>query len=459
MYLKNLNIRYFVLLLVEAVLIFATILLIAFYRPGFSLESYSNPYFFKTLILVVIYLISFHYFDLYHPSALRLSVRMIANLILSLITASIILFALYYFAPSIRIGRGTLLPNLIVLPIVLMAWRTIYLKWLSGDLPKERVLVLGSGNFARKIVSDIISMNELGFKVMGFIDDDPKKFGTSIVNPKVLGGYVDLMKAVKALRIHRIIVALPDRRKKMPMAALMNSKLLGVRIEEGETFHERITGKVPLDQLRPSWFVFSDGFKSLRSRKILKRLSDILLSIIGILLASPIFLITAIAIRLESPGPIILKQKRIGEKGDVYTLYKFRSMRNDAETKSGPVWAGTRDARITKVGKIIRKSRIDELPQMINVLKGDMSFVGPRPERPYFVSKLRKEIPYYGVRSIVKPGITGWAQIKYPYGASAKDAMEKLQYDLYYIKNMSIIFDMLIVLKTIRTVLSGGGAR
>jgi sugar transferase (PEP-CTERM system associated) len=243
------------------------------------------------------------------------------------------------------------------------------------------------------------------------------------------------------------------------MASLLNCKLLGVKVEEGETFHERITGKVPLDQLRPSWLVFSEGFKSLRSRKVLKRTTDIIFSILGILLASPIFIVTTILIKLESPGSVIYKQKRVGEKGTVFTLYKFRSMKNDAETSTGPVWSNQKDDRITVVGKIIRKLRIDEIPQLINVIKGDMSFVGPRPERPYFVSKLRKEIPYYGVRSVVKPGITGWAQIKYPYGASVKDAMEKLQYDLYYIKNMSLILDTLIILKTVRIVLSGAGAR
>ena len=222
MYLKNLNIRYFILLSVEAFLIFTTVQLIMNYRPIFFADDITDPLYLKTLILIVTYLLSFHYFELYHPSALRLNLKMVGNLYLSLITASVLLFALYYFYPTLRIGRGTLFPNLVLYPFVFIAWRVLYLRVLSGDLPKERVLVLGSDSLARKIATEIISMDELGLKIMGFIDDDPKKFGASIVNPKVLGGYVDLMKAVKALRINKIIIALPDRRKKLPMAALLN---------------------------------------------------------------------------------------------------------------------------------------------------------------------------------------------------------------------------------------------
>ena len=366
MYQKNLNIRYIILLVLESVLIFVTVQAVEYLRVIFFGEAFLgfDQYYQKIILVTAVCLVSFHYFELYHPSTLHLNRQMINNLYLSLISASIILLVIYYILPSFKMGQGSLIANLLVLPFVLIAWRAAYLKWLSGDLPIERVLVLGSGNFAKKITSEIISTNELGLKVMGFIDDDPVKFGVSIVNPKVLGGYIDLMKAVKALKIDRIIIALPDRRKKMPMAALLNCKLMGVKVEEGETFHERITGKVPLDQLRPSWLVFSEGFKSLRSRKYYKRITGIIFSIFGLIIAIPFFVIIPIIIRLDSSGPVIIKQKRVGEKGEVYILYKFRSMKNNAESGGNPTWTQAKDERITRVGRIIRKLRIDELPQM-----------------------------------------------------------------------------------------------
>mgnify|MGYP001611878982 FL=1 len=254
-------------------------------------------------------------------------------------------------------------------------------------------------------------------------------------------------------------MALPDKRAKLPMSALLDCKLQGIKVEEGETFNERVTGKIPLDHLKPSWMVFSDGFKSLRSRKILKRVLDILMAFSMLIVAAPLMVITAAAIKLTSKGPAIFKQVRVGENGRNFNIYKFRSMRHDAEAGTGPVWAGASDSRVTLIGRFIRLTRIDELPQIINVVKGDMSFVGPRPERPFFVLKLREVIPYYEMRTVVKPGITGWAQIKYPYGATVQDALEKLQYDIYYIKNMSPLLDFMIFVMTAKVVLTGKGAR
>ncbi|HXI09455.1 MAG TPA: TIGR03013 family XrtA/PEP-CTERM system glycosyltransferase, partial [Thermodesulfobacteriota bacterium] len=269
----------------------------------------------------------------------------------------------------------------------------------------------------------------------------------------------DIRRLVGSEKIDRIIIALNDRRAKLPMSALLDCKLAGVVIEEGETFNERLSGKIPLDHLKPSWMVFSDGFRSLRSRKTVKRVIDVVLSLVCLILTLPIFLITAILIKLDSRGPVIFKQVRVGENGKHFNVYKFRSMRTDAESASGPVWASKKDDRVTRVGRVIRKIRVDELPQVVNVLKGDMSFVGPRPERPFFVDKLKEVIPYYEIRNIVKPGITGWAQIKYPYGATIDDAVEKLQYDIYYIKNLSPMLDIMIFFWTIKVVLTGRGGR
>jgi sugar transferase (PEP-CTERM system associated) len=243
------------------------------------------------------------------------------------------------------------------------------------------------------------------------------------------------------------------------MSALLECKLLGVSILEGETFHEQMYGKIPLKQLKPSWMVFSDGFKSLKSMRILERLFDIILATVSVLILSPLFIITALAIKLDSKGPVFYKQIRLGENEKEFEMYKFRSMRPEAESHTGPVWTSEDDDRITRVGNFIRQLRIDEIPQFINVLIGNMSFVGPRPERPYFVEKLSREIPYYNMRMVVKPGITGWAQINYPYGATTEDAMEKLKYDIYYIKHISPMLDVMIILWTFRIVLFGKGAR
>jgi len=341
-----------------------------------------------------------------------------------------------------------------------MNWiRLTFPRWLNIRLREQRVLIIGSGDLAKQIGTEIYNHKELGLKLVGFIDNDPAMLGKSIINPGVIGNQNDIASIVNSERIDEIIVALSDRRAKLPMSVLLDCKLHGVSIEEEATFLERMGGKVLLENLKPSWMVFSEGFKHFGYKKILKRVLDLFFATTGIILTLPVLLITAVLIKLDSKGPIIFKQERVGENGKEFEIYKFRSMKVDAETGTGPVWAGATDDRITRVGRIIRKLRIDELPQLVNVIKGDMSFVGPRPERPFFVKQLRKEIPFYDIRNVVKPGITGWAQINYPYGADMHDAMEKLQYDIWYIKNMSGFLDVMIVLGTFKVVLTGKGAR
>jgi sugar transferase (PEP-CTERM system associated) len=418
-----------------------------------------DPLFIKIMLMTITYATVFYYFNLYRPDLYRPGRQMFMRLAQATIVATIALFSIYYLFPSLKTGRGILLGNTLLLPLVLLIWRTIFSKWLHLNLPTKRVLILGSGKLAEKIGAEIYKRVEHGLKLVGFVDDNPFMMGQSIVNPGVIGGYGDIVRVVNSENIDRIIVALPDRRAKLPMSALLDCKLRGVIIEEGETFHERMTGKIPLDQLKPSWMVFSDGFKTLRSKKILKRILDLFFSTLLLICFSPIFIFTALLIKLDSGGPIIFKQIRMGEHGREFNIFKFRSMCHEAETKTGPIWAGTKDERVTRVGRVIRKLRIDELPQLINVIKGNMSFVGPRPERPFFVEKLKKVIPYYEIRTVVKPGLSGWAQIKYPYGATLEDATEKLQYDIYYIKNMTPLLDMIIFLSTIKVVLTGKGAR
>lgn len=445
----------------EVALMFAVTLVVATVRVTIdngNVIKY-DPLFIKSWILTLTYTVSFYYFNLYMPDMYRPSRIMFMRLVTAVFVANIALFSIFYLAPSLKTWRGMLLANTILLPVVILLWRTLIAKTLLVDLPKKRVLIIGSGDLAKKIGGTIYQHPDYGFGLVGFIDDDPSRLGVSIINPGIVGGYGDIARIADTQNIDMIIVALPDRRSKLPMSALLDCKLKGVAVEEGETFNERMTGQIPLDHLKPSWMVFSDGFKSLRSRKILKRTLDLTAAAICLVISAPLMLLTAVIIKLESKGPIIFKQLRVGENGREYNIYKFRSMRADAESSSGPVWAVKKDDRVTKVGRFIRKTRIDELPQLINVLKGDMSFVGPRPERPFFVAQLKESIPYYEIRTVVKPGITGWAQIKYPYGATVQDALEKLQYDIYYIKNMSPLLDIIILFSTIKVVLTGQGAR
>lgn len=276
---------------------------------------------------------------------------------------------------------------------------------------------------------------------------------------KVIGSYEQLVEIVERERIDKIVVALPDRRGILPVQALLACKQRGIEIEEGTNFCEKLSGRIMLENLRPSWLIFSSGFTVPRLLRLQKRAGDILIASLGCLFACPLMMVLAVLIKLDSRGPALFTQERVGEKGRHFILMKFRSMRVDAESLTGPVFAQEDDDRITRIGRFIRHTRLDELPQLINVLRGEMSFVGPRPERPFFVKQYEKEIPFYTQRLAVKPGITGWAQVNYPYGATLEDAKEKLRLDLFYVKNMSLLFDLFIVLKTAKIALIGGGAR
>jgi len=274
----------------------------------------------------------------------------------------------------------------------------------------------------------------------------------------IIGNFNQISSICKDGQVDRIVVALDERRGRFPVEQLLSCRLKGIRVDDGVAFTEQLAGKISVENLYPSSLIFSNGFRGSAIYKKIKRFKDIALSILSMFIFLPVSLLIAIALKLDSKGPVFYRQERIGKDGKLFQLCKFRSMNLDAEEK-GPVWAMVDDHRVTRVGRIIRKLRFDEIPQMINVIKGDMSFVGPRPERPFFVDKLTNEIPFYSYRHSVKPGITGWAQLYYPYGASKEDALEKLKYDLYYIKNMSPLMDLTIVLETIKVILFGKGAR
>ncbi|HYY42494.1 MAG TPA: TIGR03013 family XrtA/PEP-CTERM system glycosyltransferase, partial [Pyrinomonadaceae bacterium] len=291
------------------------------------------------------------------------------------------------------------------------------------------------------------------------VDNRPELVGQSIINPRVVGLTSELAEVVRRESVDRIIVAQGERRGQFPTRELLDLSLGGaVAIEEGASFYERITGRVHLNMLRPSWLIFSGRGRQARLSGVARAFMHRSVALIGALVSLPIALVTALLIKLESPGPALYKQERVGKNGRPFTIMKFRSMRMDAE-KDGRVWAQSGDDRTTRIGRIIRKIRVDEIPQFWNILKGEMNFVGPRPERPHFVKQLAAEIPFYEQRHLIAPGLTGWAQIKYPYGSSVEDARQKLQYDLYYIKNQSLMLDAVILFETVKTILFGRGGR
>lgn len=368
----------------------------------------------------------------------------------------IILGGIYYTLPFLIISSKTFWVGYLDICISIFIWRGIYYLILRKRLFVQNVVVLGTGAMADAVSREVEGVKDSVYKIIGFVGTDQPSF-----NPhgapvrKVLADYKGL---VETYQLERIIVALDDARGSTPIKDLLWFKLRGIIIEQGITFFERITGKILVEKMPPSWIIFSEGFALSRWKVHIKRMMDLLISSFLLLLSFPVVVVTAVLIKIDSQGPVFYFQERVGVRNRTFNLMKFRSMRTDAE-KDGAVWARKNDDRVTRVGRVIRKWRIDEIPQLVNVLSGDMSLVGPRPERRIFVEKLEAKIPYYGIRHELKPGVTGWAQVSYPYGASEEDALKKLEYDLYYMKNMSIAFDLLVIFKTVKTVLFQQGAR
>ena len=400
--------------------------------------------------------ICFYYNDLYDLTVVHSSRELLIRLLQAAGAASILIALLYLAFPPLVIGNGIFVSSLVIFLIAIIAWRLLFNRLAYASQLEERVLIVGAGTIARMVARQIQQQHDFGYRVVGFINDQAG--GQGVLNPGMLGSPEDIPRIVNEFDIDRIVVGLSDRRGRLPISELLHAKLSGVYVEDATTTYERLTGKILIDDLKPSWLIFSDGFVISRWTRFLKRAIDLTLASAGFVLSAPLTLLTALAVYLDSDGPILYCQERVGQNGRTFTLYKFRSMRMDAENGT-PVWAKDQDDRVTRVGWFIRKARLDELPQFWNVIRGDMSFVGPRPERPYFVEQLAGEIPYYQQRHAVKPGLTGWAQVKYQYGSSVEDAIEKLRYDLYYIKHLSIALDLSIVFDTVKVIVSGKGAK
>ena len=447
-------IRTLILLAGEALIVWTSFLLgtvLQFREDSYLVLNFEYGYY-KILVVTIIVLVFSHWFDLYDPSSFNARWDQVFRLLLVLGLVALALAGMGYLFPRFLPGNNSALTGLVILTVALFGWRTAY-AWLSQQpYLRERVYVLGTGDRAQRLVNGLRTRSELGIEVVGWSGNIEGALTREAVAAHML-------ECVAGQNIHRVIVAMPDRRGTLPVHELLHLRLEGAKIEEAASWLEKMSGRIEVENLQPSWLVFAEGFRFSAGFLLMKRLLSSLAAFILLLVVLPLIPLVCLAIKLDSAGPVLYRQKRVGRGGVTFFCFKFRTMRQDAEADTGPTWAGDDDPRITRFGKFLRSSRLDEIPQLWNVFKGDMAFVGPRPERPEFVEWLTRELPYYPVRHVVRPGITGWAQVRYKYGNTVEDAKEKLQYDLYYIKNASIGLDLLIMFQTVKIVLLGRGAQ
>ncbi len=378
------------------------------------------------------------------------------RLFVSFLISTLALAVVFYTLPDLTIWRSALALAMLAAFPALIILRLVFLQIVDISQLKHKIIIIGVGERAAQLEDREHDGRSCRFICKGFVQIPGEQVKVSA--ERILPTETELSEFVEENGIDEIVVAVQDRRGHLPLPSLVNCRLNGTAITDYMNFRERESLCIDLKALNPSWFLFSEGFPGGRVQQAFKRIMDIAVSLVMLIFLLPVIISTAIAIRLESPGPIFYRQERMGFRGKPFVLTKFRSMRVDAE-RDGPQWAAANDTRVTTVGAFVRKTRIDEIPQILNVLKGDMSLVGPRPERPFFVEQLAEVIPYYSERHRVKPGVTGWAQLNYPYGASIDDARHKLQYDLYYIKYYSLLLDLSIIAQTVRVVLWPQGVR
>ncbi len=447
-------VRTLVLLIGEALIVFTSFLMGTWFvvREDLYIALNFDYGYYKIIGVTLLVLLCSHWLDLYDTARLTARGELYFRLLMLPGVLAFILAGVALVRPNYLLGRNSSEYGLIILTVALFGWRIAF-DWLV-QLPilVERVYVLGTGERALRVVQGLRQNPDLGIEVSSWTG----KMEGAETRESVAA---HLLEAVKTFNIRHVIVAMPDRRGKMPFNELLDLRMNGVKIEEATTWLEKMSGKIEVETLYPSWLVFGEGFHRSVLFSAMRRALSFAISLVGLVLSIPLLLLIPIAIRLDSEGPIFYTQTRVGKGGRHFNVWKYRTMRQDAEAATGPKWAGDNDPRVTRVGKILRSSRLDEIPQMWCVLKGDMAFVGPRPERPEFVRMLVEQIPYYKMRHVIRPGLTGWAQVKYKYGSTVEDSKEKLQYDLFYIKNASIGLDMLIMFQTIKTVLLRRGAQ
>jgi sugar transferase (PEP-CTERM system associated) len=450
-------VRSFLLMVLEALIVGACLIAAVWLRfwhdPIHGEVMLGTPFFWlRASGVALIFPIVFYCCQLYDFSTLRSQTDHVMQLIQSAGYACIPLGLFYTVWPDLMPGRGIVL---IGITLALPAIAVCRVAVASGML-EQKVLVLGTGELAHSVAAALASREDLRVTVAGYLTGGEPS-GAPPKGGRILGRVEELIPIVRSTQVDRIIVALEERRNVLPVRDLVRLRMEGVRVEDAQSALAELSGRVALNAIQPSWFVFSEGFRRSDLMVLMKDAIDLVCATLGFVLSLPIIAVVAAAIKLDSPGPVIYRQRRVGVGGRCFEVYKFRSMRANAE-HNGAQWAAADDPRVTRVGALLRKYRLDELPQFLNVVRGDMSFVGPRPERPEFVEELRAAIPYYDERHTVRPGITGWAQVQYEYSASVEGAHRKLEYDLYYLKHMSALFDIRIILRTIRTVISGKGA-
>jgi sugar transferase (PEP-CTERM system associated) len=427
-------------------------IMLRYQEDSYLVLNYGYGYF-KSVAITALVLLLCHWFDLYDLTYSDPKTKIDFRLLMVPGLLSVTLAAVGSIFPGLMMGKSSILLGLVIVTISLPAWRLVY-SWLARQsYMRERVYILGRDARAQRLVRRLEERVDLGFDLIGWSGeiDGP-------VTRDNMGEH--MLRTANKAELDRVIVALGDRRSSMPIQELLQLKLHGgIRIEDATSWLEKISGKIEVEELHPSWIIFAEGFRFSERFRLVRQLLDYLVCLVGLVLAAPLIPFIMAIIKLDSPGPVLYRQQRVGRGGRIFYCYKFRTMRQDAEADIGPTWADDNDPRITKVGRVLRLLRLDEIPQLWCVLKGDMAFVGPRPERPEFVEWLEAEIPYYGIRHLVRPGITGWAQIRYKYGNTVHDAKEKLQYDLFYIKNASIGLDVFIMFQTIKIVLLHRGAQ
>ena len=461
---KRLSLRTIGLILTDILIIYGGMLFALFLRLGLdgtTAQLYENNGWLKISLATFICLLTLHLYDLYDYTVINNRHELLLRLIQALGSAWALLAVLFYFVPTLVIGRGVLIFSIIITLVLLLALRSS-IHFLTGH-PEfgEKILIIGEGDIAIDTAEAVLARRDAGYRIIGFITEDFEAVKARIPTARYLGSINDLESIILNEKIDRLVIGLRERRgSSFPAETLLRISLAGqVSIEEGTSFYERITGRVHLDMLRPSWFIFSGRKRATALKMFFREAVSRFLATVGLVFCFPIAVFIAILIKLDSKGEVFYRQERVGKNGHIFKVIKFRSMRSDAEADGNAVWAVSDDERTTRVGRIIRKMRVDEIPQFWNIIKGEMSFVGPRPERPQFVSQLSQKIRFYEHRHLFAPGLTGWAQINYPYGASVEDARQKLQFDLYYIKNQTLTLDLIIVFETIKIILFGKGAR
>jgi len=402
--------------------------------------------------------LALYYNDLYNSPLVSRHSEIFVQLLQALGIACLVLGIFYYLSPEFSLGRGIAALAAPTILILTVGWRF----WLnrSGFLHNgaNRVLIVGTGSVGISLTREIISRPELNLKVVGFLDEKGENIGKSLVNPGIIGAVSDVETITANRSINRVVLSLAERRGCTPVRQLLHLKFAGIGVEDAHSLYEKITGRILLEHLSPSWLILSDGFRKSAFTVAAKRALDVFLSLVALVLTLPLMGLIAFTIWLDTGKPMLFCQKRAGLGGKLFHIFKFRSMYQDAE-ENGPSWAAERDKRVTRVGRFLRKFRLDELPQLFNVLCGEMSLVGPRPEQPHFCALLEEHLSLFNLRHSVRPGITGWAQIKYKYGSSIEENKNKLEFDLFYIKHMSVLLDLAILFETAKVILYGRGAK